>query len=137
MYCHHCGKELSDEAFMCPDCGTPTGNNTQKKFVEKDSEGGSKSRFTAIACFVLSAIAFLAGIVELSISLAAEAYSVGLLVVVIGGLGGVAFGIHALCAGSAKENSTMRLITIIGLALAGFILFYDFIATCVALGQYL
>lgn len=24
MYCKHCGKELSDEAIMCPDCGTPT-----------------------------------------------------------------------------------------------------------------
>ncbi len=25
MYCKHCGKELADEALMCPDCGTPTG----------------------------------------------------------------------------------------------------------------
>lgn len=26
MYCSHCGKELSDDAVLCPECGTPTAN---------------------------------------------------------------------------------------------------------------
>ena len=25
MYCKHCGKELSEDAFMCPACGAPVG----------------------------------------------------------------------------------------------------------------
>ena len=24
MFCTHCGKELADTAFMCPNCGAPT-----------------------------------------------------------------------------------------------------------------
>lgn len=30
MYCTHCGKELADEAIMCPDCGMPTDNFTRQ-----------------------------------------------------------------------------------------------------------
>ena len=30
MYCSKCGKELFDEAIMCPLCGTPTENSAQE-----------------------------------------------------------------------------------------------------------
>ena len=26
MYCTHCGKQINDEAVVCPNCGVPTGN---------------------------------------------------------------------------------------------------------------
>ena len=41
MFCKHCGKELADSAFMCPECGTPTSNmypTTNQKSASKNGE---------------------------------------------------------------------------------------------------
>lgn len=36
MYCHKCGKQIDDEAVMCPGCGTPTMNDKlRRKHVNK------------------------------------------------------------------------------------------------------
>lgn len=29
MFCHNCGKEIDDNAVVCPDCGVPTTNYQQ------------------------------------------------------------------------------------------------------------
>ena len=37
MYCSHCGKELTDGAYLCPNCGALTQNNVPSNRAEKDS----------------------------------------------------------------------------------------------------
>lgn len=34
MFCKHCGKEISDNALMCPDCGEPTGTVAKNKSAQ-------------------------------------------------------------------------------------------------------
>lgn len=31
MFCSNCGKQLSDGALQCPDCGEPTSTGSQRK----------------------------------------------------------------------------------------------------------
>ena len=62
MYCKHCGKELSDEALMCPNCGTPTQTTkvaNRVKTIETDNAPASP---LATAAFALSMITFVFGI---------------------------------------------------------------------------
>ncbi len=46
MFCTKCGKELFDEAVMCPQCGTPTSNAQLQSFEEtiRDKEISTPSR---------------------------------------------------------------------------------------------
>lgn len=37
MFCKKCGKEISDDAVVCPNCGCATDNYNQVKTTEKDS----------------------------------------------------------------------------------------------------
>lgn len=58
MFCTHCGKELNDQAVICPNCGVPTG-----KFNQVQKNGSSTLRtiakvFMIIAC-VINAIPWL------------------------------------------------------------------------------
>ena len=32
-YCSHCGKEVADEAFVCPNCGCKTGGGKDEKLL--------------------------------------------------------------------------------------------------------
>lgn len=57
MFCKHCGKELSAEAFMCPECGTPTTNINPTKPVNKPTVYSKKGCFSTIG-FICSLIAF-------------------------------------------------------------------------------
>lgn len=58
MFCTHCGKELNDQAVICPNCGVPTGN-----YKSSTNDTGSTLRtiakiFMIIAC-VINAIPWL------------------------------------------------------------------------------
>ncbi len=49
MFCSHCGKELLDEAVVCPSCGTPTEN--LEVIVEKEEK--TPSTYTAAKIFMI------------------------------------------------------------------------------------
>ena len=51
MYCEHCGKELADEAIVCPNCGCATDNYA----VKKTNNGHTATRVFMILACVLSA----------------------------------------------------------------------------------
>ncbi len=65
MFCKNCGKELSDEAIMCPNCGTPTVSAAKKKggvspkAVQTTGETGAKAG--AVIAFTASLIALVCG----------------------------------------------------------------------------
>lgn len=54
MFCKSCGKELANDAYMCPHCGSPASHNPVKR-VEIPTEPFKSIPFVA---FILSIIAF-------------------------------------------------------------------------------
>lgn len=118
MYCKHCGKELSDEAVMCPNCGTPTMHRAQPKKSAAESEPAPavelKGKTGAIIAFTCALIALLCCIFFVSYTIAygririysnhfsvlgaVFGYAMGLLTIataLLGLLGGIYGVIHA------------------------------------------
>lgn len=62
MYCKHCGKEIADTAFMCPDCGTPT-NEEKVKPEPATVRVSKKSVALSSSGFMLSVVGFVTGII--------------------------------------------------------------------------
>lgn len=59
MFCTNCGKEINEQAVICPNCGVPTAN--YKKVANCDEKGGLQAVikvFLIIAC-VFSVFSFL------------------------------------------------------------------------------
>lgn len=50
MFCKKCGKEIFDEAVVCPHCGTMTGNKSMTFGGEEEEKGNG----IAIAGFICS-----------------------------------------------------------------------------------
>lgn len=48
MYCYKCGKEIDDEAVVCPGCGCATRNYTAKTIAVANLETSPKSRLVAL-----------------------------------------------------------------------------------------
>lgn len=66
IFCRNCGKELSDEAFMCPNCGTPVNGAPAKPHTKAEpvkTEPNPKATALSVVAFVLSMISFVTGII--------------------------------------------------------------------------
>lgn len=62
-FCTHCGKELFDEAVICPGCGCPTGRAfTQTKRTDLVQKLSEKVKINAIIWLVIGILQVLAGI---------------------------------------------------------------------------
>ncbi len=131
MYCKHCGKELSDEAIMCPDCGTPTEKGSARK-PERIS-GTPQKRTCAVTGFVLSIICFVATFVLVTIEMCFGRLGTTDTLAILPGLAGLIFSIFGL--GEAKKNGdgVARGLAITGIVLSAVALFYCFIIYAVFL----
>lgn len=130
MYCRHCGKELSDEAPICPACGTPTG--VKFKIPETAAEKiGQPSPLGAIALF-LAIFSFVTGIVFGAFFYAFAASVVLLYIIgaasILPALASVGLGIAVLYRGGTNRE---RVFAVISIVLAGIALFFLFIAECI------
>ena len=65
MFCRHCGKELADNAFMCPNCGSPTGSAPLKQELPKEEPVKKEPSLLGLSVvgFILSLVAFVTGII--------------------------------------------------------------------------
>lgn len=68
-YCSHCGKELAEEAVICPNCGCAVDGVTAKKSSESNSDiiailGLVFSFISSIVGLVLSIIAYKSAVAE-------------------------------------------------------------------------
>lgn len=64
MYCYHCGKELSPDAVMCPECGAPTKNMKVDKVADEvKAPVSSHAVGLSVVALTLSLIAFVTGII--------------------------------------------------------------------------
>ena len=98
MYCKKCGKEINDNAVICPSCGCATDKYEQKNFK---NESDSSSAGWAVLGFLLPLIGLILYLVwKEELPLRAKSIGKGALVsvivnVVIGLLWGILIGIGA------------------------------------------
>ncbi|MDE7168051.1 MAG: zinc-ribbon domain-containing protein [Clostridia bacterium] len=57
MYCKNCGKEVNENAVICPNCGVPTDNYT------KSAAAPEQKNTLALVGFILSFFVTIAGLV--------------------------------------------------------------------------
>ena len=128
MYCKHCGKELSDEAILCPDCGTPTGVKPNRKPASAD---GKPSPLGAIALF-LSIFSFVTGIIFGAFFYTYAASALLLYIIsaasILPGLAAVSLGIAVLY---REEKERDCIFAILSIVLGGVALLFLFITGCV------
>lgn len=134
MYCKHCGKEISDEAIACPGCGHPTkAEHSARKEKILSARDPRLSNPSVIAGFVLSAIAFVAGVILLSLSIAGNYesilyYSVLILLPAVIGL---TLDIYGLSRAHIFGTQAQKGLAIAGIVLAGIVLLYFFVVCCI------
>ena len=120
MYCRHCGKQISDEAIMCPDCGAPTKpvkvTPPQEPNIEKPVSDDKKSFFNSLGIvgFVLSIYALIAYLLA-SISYFGTGITSG---VIPAALTGVSIGIVCI----KHATGTHRVLAIVGMGISGFVI---------------
>ena len=129
MYCKHCGKQLSDEAILCPDCGTPTGVKPRARVAQRAGEQADP--LGTIALF-LSIFSFVTGIVFGAFF---YTYAASVILLYILGASTILPALAAVCLGIAvlyrEEKERDRLFAIVSIVLAGVVLFFLFIAGCI------
>ncbi len=109
MFCRHCGKEISDEAFMCPDCGTPTIERKNKniEIPNQLQNSDKKEKGISIIGFLFALIAFITGIIFGSFFFVFSASVVLLYVIsattILPALTSLAIGIYTII--TSTENS--------------------------------
>lgn len=133
MFCKHCGKSISDEAIACPNCGHPTQIERPVRKGKIEIEGETPSNPTAISGFVLSTIAFVAGVILLSISLVGNFQSAIYYnsLIILPAIGGLALDIFGLSKARKYGNATQKGLAIAGIVLAAVVLFYFFVLCCI------
>ncbi len=129
MYCKHCGKELADEALMCPDCGTPTdGKHTVRRPAPVSEQ---PSPLGAIALF-LAVFAFVTGIIFGSFFYAFTGSAILLYMIgattILPALTAICLGIAVLIRGETGKD---RAFAIAAIALAGTMLLFLFLSVCI------
>ena len=141
MYCIHCGKELSDEAFMCPNCGTPMNTDFNKTKAQKEepatsTEGVNTTALSGVA-FTLSMIAIVTGIIYgalLYVYISILMMFIISAISVLPALAGLAMGAYLLASGRDKLPSNAKAFAITSVVLSSVVLFFLFITACLTTG---
>ena len=139
MFCRHCGKELSDEAYMCPNCGALTGVDAAKKTAEKETreagEGGANKTALSVVAFILSMIAFVTGIIFGAFCYVTSGAIIFLYIfgasTILPALASLSIGAYLLIAGRDKLSNHAKGFAITSLVLSAFILFFLFLTGCI------
>ena len=141
MYCKYCGKEISDEAFMCPNCGTPTGTELPKKKVQNEepqsSTTGANTTALSVVAFILSMFAFVTGVIYGALFYVYTPL-VTLFVLsatsILPALAGLVIGAYLLTSGRDQLSANARAYAIVSIVLSSVVLFFLFITSCLAYG---
>ena len=134
MYCYHCGKEIANEALMCPHCGAPTKNYNAAKQEEITpvTSNGMKTKALSVAGLVLSIIAFVTGVVFTAITLKYYYSSFVFIgeLTILPALVGLSIGIYVLVL-KDRSNKVARDCAICSTVFTSIILLFLFIVWCV------
>ena len=137
MFCRHCGKELADDAFMCPNCGSPTDATPLKQSAKREAEKGeNSSHYTGLAtvAFILSMIAFVTGIIFGAFFLTSSSSAILLYILsastILPALAGISIGAYMLCVRN-KISGNAKTFAIISIVFSAVVLLFLFISGCV------
>ncbi len=136
MYCKHCGKELSDEAFMCPACGAPTGKPATQKSAAAPvkSAGVNLTGLSAVALF-FAIVGFVTGIIFGAFFFVYPLSQLLLYILgtatILPSLAAVALGIYTLVDGKGGDNKSAKTMSIVAVVFAGVALLFLFLAGCI------
>ena len=126
MVCKHCGADLPEGTQFCPVCGRPVETETA---IGENKPFKLTENFALLTACVLSAIAFVMGVIFFSMILARGGVITGYTTFIeLPAFGGLVFGIYAFCRAKSDKE---KLFSKIALLLAGFSIFYGFITYCV------
>lgn len=128
MYCKYCGKELSDEAPMCPNCGTPTAKSPFHK--PEQNAGTGRRRACAVSGFTLSLISLAATFVLVTLGMICGVF-LGEALFTISALAGLVLSIFGLSEAKKNADNVARGLAIAGIVLASVSIFYIFIIDAV------
>ena len=139
IYCRTCGKELSAAAFMCPNCGTPvngTPENTKPKAVNPEKTGtAAKASGLSVVSFILTAIAFVTGIIFGAFFYVFPYSQVLLYVIsattVIPALTGMTISAYLLCAARNELTYAATALSIASVILSAIALLFLFLTGCI------
>ena len=75
MFCHKCGKEVADDAYICVGCGCVVGYTAKKSIQENVEKSGTSSwcrvasicLFAFYLCFALFIVSFGIGVTDLRV----------------------------------------------------------------------
>lgn len=137
MYCYHCGKELSNDALMCPNCGAPTKNTNAAKQEEAATVavgGGVNIKALSAVGLILSAIAFVTGII-FGAFFFTYSYSMVLLYILSGStilpaLAGLSIGVYV---SMLKDNNNYpsKACSVCSIVFSSIVLAFLFIGGCI------
>lgn len=144
MYCRHCGKEISDNAFMCPDCGEPTATGKTPSALPSDNEvrNDHEKHYDptglSVVAFLLSLIALVTGIV-FGAFFFVYSYSNFLLFIlgattILPAVASVCIGTYVLVANKDAQNQC-KAFSITAIVLGGVALLFLFVAGCVIISM--
>ncbi len=137
MFCRHCGKEISDEAFMCPDCGTPTIERKNKniEIPNQLQNSDKKEKGISVIGFLFALIAFITGIIFGSFFFVFSASVVLLYVIsattILPALTSLAIGIYTIITSTENSDKICKPLAITSVSLSGFVVLFLFIASCI------
>ncbi|MGN0771064.1 MAG: zinc-ribbon domain-containing protein [Christensenellales bacterium] len=66
MFCSKCGKEISDDAVICPNCGVPTSNykgTTDKSNSDDTNNVNTMSIIALVMSFIIPIVGFIMGLI--------------------------------------------------------------------------
>ncbi len=128
MFCKHCGKELFDEAMLCPNCGTPTNNKLNSNKQETANQATAPLGLIAL---IFACIAFVTGIIFGAIIFSYEA---ALLLYLIGATSILpaftAIGL-AICEMYRKPRGMKFIMALIAIVLSAIVLLLLLLCGCI------
>ncbi len=137
MYCKHCGKELSDRALMCPECGEPVSEPQNIRPIQASQQDASACNTASVIGFIISLIGFVTGIILISIALnsSSAAFLSSAYIYLLPTFAGLGLCILGLirCASLGGKGKGFA---IAGICLSGIVLIYCLIIACGAILSY-
>lgn len=141
IFCRTCGKELSDEAFMCPNCGTPvSGVHDAKQKPTEPAKTETKASGLSVVAFLLATIAFVTGIIFgafffVFVNSALLVYIIGASTI-LPALTSLSIGVYLLISARNGLTSSAKAFSITAIVLSSVALLFLFIGGCVIVGSY-
>ena len=132
MYCKNCGKELANDAIMCPNCGSPTGVSPQsaKKLPAQQSAQSGSIPFVA---FIVSVLAlFLAPFVCAVFFVCYNVYVIifVFIALILLAVSGFILALYAISGVKSQQGRT-RVFSIIGIVFTSVVLLLLVVMLCV------